>query len=329
MRMTTTSTSTPKMTRSVVVALAIARLSPSRCGGLIGSPVMPPAKPWLLKIRRRAEAAPSVTTARLTPRSRSAGRPMMMPDRHRAQPGEDQREREADSPAVGDVAEHEAADARRTHLRQRDLTDVAGEQHERQRDAGERHRGDERVAQRPWSTSSSTSPPTKQKRGGAHRSLRARRPTGCAARRLRRGRGPPRERSAIMTMMRMNGSASGQSPLGQPVHTVMELDDLRLRAAEQHAGERDDPEGLEAPDQRDAERRDDEQRVGGRVEVGDRRDEDARHAGEHGGDHLVVRSATRSAEMPISAAPRSFSAPARVASPKRVIAVDQRQRDAR
>ena len=96
-RITTTSTMTPKTTRFVDVPTLAARFSPSRCGDLIGRPAVPPAKPVLEKISASIAAAnPSVTTARFTPRSRSAGSPITNPTGTAHRPASDQREREAE-----------------------------------------------------------------------------------------------------------------------------------------------------------------------------------------------------------------------------------------
>ena len=58
----------------------IARFRPGSFGGGIGRPPVPPVKlSTVNSTASRAEANPSVTTARLTPRSRSAGRPMISP----------------------------------------------------------------------------------------------------------------------------------------------------------------------------------------------------------------------------------------------------------
>ena len=71
---------TPKIARFVDLPAFAARFSPSRWGALIGRPAVPPAKPALEKISASIAAAnPSVTTARFTPRSRSAGSPITSP----------------------------------------------------------------------------------------------------------------------------------------------------------------------------------------------------------------------------------------------------------
>ena len=58
----------------------MARFSPGRRGSGIGSPAVPPVNdPLLNTTASMAAAKPSVTTARFTPRSRRAGRPMTSP----------------------------------------------------------------------------------------------------------------------------------------------------------------------------------------------------------------------------------------------------------
>ncbi len=60
------------------------RSSPNRCGSGTGEPVSPPPHVALMKPNLTiATAAPSVTTARLTPRTRSADTAVSEPEEHR------------------------------------------------------------------------------------------------------------------------------------------------------------------------------------------------------------------------------------------------------
>ncbi len=74
------STSTPKITRGYALPWLIARFSPGSRGAGIGRPAVPPVNDVLVNTTASIAAAnPRVTTARFTPRSRSAGRPMINP----------------------------------------------------------------------------------------------------------------------------------------------------------------------------------------------------------------------------------------------------------
>ena len=121
------------------------RLSPKRCGSGTGEPVAPPPHVVLLKTKLKiATAAASVTTARLTPRTRSAETAVTRPSSTAAATPEQRGQREADPGVDGEVRDHEARDARERELDDRDLADEARDDHERER----HHDPDQRVDQR-------------------------------------------------------------------------------------------------------------------------------------------------------------------------------------
>ena len=108
----------------------------SRCGSGTGEPVCPPPQVGLVKPKFSiATAAASVTTARLTPRTRSADTAVSMPE-HERRPACPTigRERERRCPALTARCEIvKPDDPGQRQLHHGDLADEAGDDHQRQR----------------------------------------------------------------------------------------------------------------------------------------------------------------------------------------------------
>ena len=126
-----------------------------------------------------------------------------------------------------------------------------------------------------------------------------------------------RERSDIATMMTMNGSASPRPCCGSQVHTVSSfvISDWAQPSARPASAviQNDSKRPISAT--ASAGTMNSVYEVGSRLAIGA-----IRMPATPASTVAMIQfcAATRLADMPVRAAPRSFSAPARVASPKRV-----------
>ena len=111
------------------------RFKPPSVGCSTGEPKLPAPQVLFWNPNCSIATAPaSVTTARLTPRTRSAETPMISPiSVATSEPASGPQGKP--TPALADQARHdEAGHARQRHLRERHLTDVPDDHHHRQAD---------------------------------------------------------------------------------------------------------------------------------------------------------------------------------------------------
>ena len=96
------------------------------------------------QIASMPNASANVTTPSIKPAQSQRGQADEHADDRGGGRGEQGRDRERDTPVDREVAEHEAAGAGEGELRERDLTGVAGDHHERQGEDREDDRVDHR-----------------------------------------------------------------------------------------------------------------------------------------------------------------------------------------
>ena len=209
-RHTTTSAKIPKITRRYASPLAIPRSRPKSSGVGALRPAQPAAEALVVEQQRvdrereRERHHRQVDAA--DPQRRQ---PDQQPERDREQRREQEVDRERDARALAEAAELERAEAGERHLRQRHLADVAGQHDERQRQAHEHDRVDERRPQRALE---------QDQHDHADHEARRRRDVGPGRPPERRvveladhTAGPDAARdSVIATMITRNGSASGR-----------------------------------------------------------------------------------------------------------------------
>ena len=163
------------------------RSSPNSLGSGTGELEVPPPQVELRKTNCSiATAAASVTTARLTPRTRSAetadrrGRPPS-----RTQRADQHAERKADAVVGGEMRDREAGDAGEGELDDGDLADEAGDHDDRQAHDRRQERRDQRLAEVVRQDDQRDDAPRSSRAAPAARAaLRAER-AGAAARRAR------------------------------------------------------------------------------------------------------------------------------------------------
>ena len=125
----------------------VPRSMPTSLSSGTGEPVAPAPHVELAKPNcSMATAAASVTTARLTPRTRSAEAPATNPSTVAARTPAMARQREADAGVLEEVRHDEARGAGQRDLHERHLADEAGDDHVGQADGHRRQRDDQRVA---------------------------------------------------------------------------------------------------------------------------------------------------------------------------------------
>ena len=130
----------------VRAAGADADVEPEEVGPGGGAPAAPPENAGLARTScSMATANASVVIARLMPRTRVAGRPTRTPSTVDNSAADDRGHQERHT-VVGQVDHRETRHPGEGQLRQRDLPDVAGDDHDRQRKEREDHRDDDRLS---------------------------------------------------------------------------------------------------------------------------------------------------------------------------------------
>ena len=238
-----------------------------------------------------ATAAASVTTARLTPRTRSAEAPAAKPHRRGDRDAADRRRHEREARLVGQVRHGEARHAGERDLHERHLADEAGDDDEREADDHARERDGQRVAvvERQDEQQDDDDDDAQDGRPGQARGawcLGQPRLDQLATGRQARAAPPQRDDDDQERQHRVD-ARQRDAAVGREPALRLRVVEERLRDPDQQPDEAGDREGREAREEGRAERRHDLQRHDDRVDLGHGGREDAHPARDGGGEHGV------------------------------------------